>query len=48
MAEGKLEVKIPFVGGKIERAVVDSLVDQAATQARVVGEWLVSRRQAQA
>ena len=48
VAEGKLEVKIPFVGGKVERAVVDSLVDQAATQARVVGEWLVSRRQAQA
>jgi hypothetical protein len=48
VAEGNLEVKIPFVGGKVERAVVDSLIDQAATQARVVGEWLVSRRQAQA
>ena len=48
VAEGKLEVKIPFVGGKIERAVVDSLMEQAATQARVVGEWLVSRRQTQA
>ena len=48
VAEGRLEVKIPFVGGKVERAVVDSLTDQAATQARVVGEWLVSRRQAQA
>jgi hypothetical protein len=48
VAEGKLEVKIPFVGGKVERAVVDSLTAQAATQAREVGEWLVSRRQAQA
>ncbi|MEA2828148.1 MAG: hypothetical protein QOG43_2587 [Actinomycetota bacterium] len=48
VAEGKLEVKIPFVGGKVERAVVDSLTDQAAAQAREVGEWLVSRRQAQA
>ncbi len=48
VAQGNLEVKAPFVGGKIERAVIDSLVDQAATQARVVGEWLVSRRQAEA
>ena len=48
VAEGNLEVRIPFVGGKVERAVVDSLVDQAATQAQVVGDWLVSRRQAQA
>ena len=48
VAQGKLEVKIPFVGGKVERAVVDSLKDQAVTQARVVGEWRVSRRQAQA
>ncbi len=48
VAEGRLDVRIPFIGGKVERAVVDGLVDQAATQARVVGEWLVSRRQAQA
>jgi hypothetical protein len=48
VAEGKLEVRIPFVGGKVERAVVEGLEAQAATQARVVGEWLVSRRQAQA
>jgi Protein of unknown function (DUF2505) len=48
VAEGKLEVRIPLVGGKVERAVVESLVEQAATQARVVGEWLVSRRQAHA
>lgn len=48
VAEGRLEVKFPIVGGKIERAVVESLVDQAATQARVVGDWLVSRRQAEA
>jgi len=47
LAEGALDVGIPLVGRKIERAVVDGLVDQAATQARVVGEWLVSRRQAQ-
>jgi hypothetical protein len=47
VAEGKLEVKIPLVGGKVERAVVEGLTDQAATQARVVGEWLVSRRQAE-
>ncbi len=45
---GKLEIKIPLVGGKVERAVVESLEEQAATQAEVVGEWLVSRRQAQA
>jgi hypothetical protein len=48
VAEGKLEVKVPFIGGKIERIVVDGLTDQAATQAKVVGDWLVSRRQAQA
>jgi len=47
IAEGKLEVKIPLVGGKIERAVVEGLADQATTQARVVGEWLVSRPQAE-
>ncbi|HEX7276061.1 MAG TPA: DUF2505 family protein, partial [Acidimicrobiales bacterium] len=47
-AAGNLEVKIPFVGHKVERAVVDSLVDQAVTQARVVGAWLVSRREAEA
>jgi len=48
VAEGRLEVKIPFLGAKIERVVVDGLADQAATQAQVVGEWLISRRQAQA
>lgn len=48
VAEGKLDVKIPIVGGKVERAVVDGLVGQAATQARAVAEWLVSRRQAEA
>lgn len=48
VAAGKLGVSIPFIGGKIERAVVEGLEDQAASQARVVGEWLVSRRQAQA
>ena len=48
VAAGKLVVSVPLIGGKIERAVVDGLADQAATQARVVGEWLVSRRQAQA
>ncbi len=48
VAEGKIEVKIPLVGGKVERAVVESLTEQAATQAQVVGEWLISRRQAQA
>lgn len=48
VAEGKLEVKIPLVGGKVERAVVDSLVEQAATQAVVVSAWLVSRREAEA
>jgi len=48
VAEGSLDVRIPLVGGKVERAVVESLVEQAATQARVVGDWLVSRREAQA
>ncbi len=48
IAVGKLGVSVPFIGGKIERAVLEGLVGQAATQARVVGEWLVSRRQAQA
>jgi len=48
IAEGTLEVGIPVLGGKVERAVVEALVAQAATQARVVGEWLVSRRQAEA
>ncbi len=47
VAEGALDVGIPLVGRKIERAVVGGLDGQAATQARVVGEWLVSRRQAQ-
>ncbi len=48
VGQGNLEVKIPFVGHKVERAVVDSLIDQAVTQARVVGAWLVSRREAEA
>ncbi len=48
VAEGSLNVSIPFVGRKVEQVVLDGLVAQAATQARVVGDWLVSRRQAEA
>ncbi|HVF13816.1 MAG TPA: DUF2505 family protein [Acidimicrobiales bacterium] len=48
VAAGKLEVRAPLIGAKIERAVVEGLMEQATTQARVVGEWLVNRRQAEA
>lgn len=45
MALGALAVRIPFVGGRVERAIVQGLVRQAATQAQMVGDWLASRRQ---
>lgn len=47
LAGGNLELRIPFVRGRVERAVVDGLLKQAAVQARIVGDWLESRRQAE-
>lgn len=42
--EGDLRVRFPFVGSKVERAIVSGLRDHAAAEARVVQAWLDSRR----
>ena len=40
--EADLKVTVPFVGGSVERAIVSGLRDHAATEARVVGDWLAA------
>ena len=49
LAEGRpRRAGSPSSAARSSRTVVDGLTDQAATQDRMVGEWLVSRRQAEA
>ena len=40
VAEGDLGVRFPFVGAKVERAIIAGLTDHAAAEARVVQGWL--------
>lgn len=38
--EGGVRVRVPLVGGRVERVIVDGLRDNAAAQARLLSEWL--------
>jgi len=44
LAEGELTVRFPLVGGKVERAIVSGLADQAREQEGLVARWLDGRR----
>ena len=39
LAEGEMKVSVPFVGGKVERAIVSGLEDQARGEAELVETW---------
>ena len=41
--DGDLRVRVPFVGSKVERAIVSGLRDHAAAEARVVQAWIDRR-----
>lgn len=41
---GTLKVRFPFVGGRVERAIVQGLEEAAAAEAIAVQEWLDRRR----
>jgi len=47
IAVGSIDVRIPWVRGRVERAIVAGLVRQADVQARIVRDWMASRRQAE-
>ena len=38
--KGELRVKVPLVGSKVERAIVDGLREIATAQQRLVEDWL--------
>lgn len=40
VAEGELKVSVPFVGGKVEQAIVSGLREHAALEQDVLEEWL--------
>jgi len=39
IAEGEMKVSVPFVGGKVERAIVSGLEDQARGEVELVEGW---------
>ena len=40
LAEGEIKVSVPFVGGKVEQAIVSGLREHAALEQEVLEEWL--------
>ena len=40
VAEGELRVHVPFVGGKVERAIISGLADHAAREVDLLDGWL--------
>lgn len=40
VAEGELGVRFPFVGGKVERAIVSGMTDHARHEAAALAAWL--------
>ena len=40
VAEGELEVRFPFVGGKVERAIVSGMADHARHEEAALAAWL--------
>jgi Protein of unknown function (DUF2505) len=44
LATGELKVRIPLVGGRVERAIVSGLEEHAAAEADLLGRWVAERR----
>lgn len=44
VSEGELKVSFPFVGGKVEKAIVSGIEEHAAREAEVLREWLSGGR----
>ncbi|MFP5328386.1 MAG: DUF2505 domain-containing protein [Acidimicrobiia bacterium] len=42
-ATGEVEVRVPFVGGKVERAIVSGLSEHAAAEEAALRAWLANR-----
>ena len=42
-ASGEVNVRVPFVGSKVERAIVTGLVDHAAAEEAALRAWLANR-----
>lgn len=42
VAEGELAVRVPLVGGKVERAIVSGMEEHAAAEAAVLDEWIAA------
>ena len=42
-ADGKIKASVPFVGGKIEKAVYEGLIEAAKREEQVGKDWLSSR-----
>ena len=43
VAAGDLDVRVPFVGGKVERAIVSGLEEHAAAEEGALRAWLANR-----
>ncbi|MEX0665520.1 MAG: DUF2505 family protein [Acidimicrobiia bacterium] len=41
---GTIKVRMPLVGGKVERAIVSGLTEHAVAEADLVNEWLARRQ----
>jgi len=41
VATGELKVRVPLVGGRVERAIVSGLEEHAAAEADLLGWWVV-------
>jgi hypothetical protein len=40
VATGELKVRVPLVGGRVERAIVSGLEEHAAAEAELLGRWV--------
>lgn len=46
IATGELVVRVPLVGGRVERAIVSGLEEHAAAEAELLGHWVSARHSA--
>jgi hypothetical protein len=43
VATGELKVRVPLVGGRVERVIVDGIEEHAAAEADLLGRWVADR-----
>ncbi|HEX6311036.1 MAG TPA: DUF2505 family protein, partial [Acidimicrobiia bacterium] len=43
LVTGTVKVRMPLVGGRVERAIVSGLGEHAAAEAELLGRWLADR-----